>query len=59
MTKQQNPSKRGRPPTGVPVLIRIPAETLETIDAVASARHVSRAELIRQVLLAAERAGEL
>lgn len=54
-----NVAKRGRPSTGVPILVRIPAETLQTIDAVASARHVSRAEVIRQVLLAAERAGEL
>lgn len=43
-------AKRGRPSTGVPVLVRIPPDVLELLDLEAEANSVSRAELIRGVL---------
>lgn len=43
--------KRGRPPMGVvPIHVRIPAEVLAQIDAVAAEREVTRAQQIRDVL---------
>lgn len=43
--------KRGRPPMGVvPIHVRIPPEDLATIDAIAAADGITRAEAIRRIL---------
>ena len=42
--------KRGRPSTGVPVLVRIPADLLERIDRQAIQAGITRAEMVRTIL---------
>lgn len=41
---------RGRPPTGIPVLVRIPPGLLALIDVEAERDSISRAALIRNIL---------
>lgn len=44
------PNKGGRPRTGTPVLIRIPADLLAQIDQMAADAEMTRAEFIRGLL---------
>jgi metal-responsive CopG/Arc/MetJ family transcriptional regulator len=48
MTPEKN--RGGRPRTGTPVLIRIPADLLARIDQMAADALMTRAELIRHLL---------
>jgi len=41
---------KGRPPTGTRVDVRIPAEQLERIDALAVEEGKSRAEMLREII---------
>lgn len=41
---------RGRPPTGTPVLVRIPPAVLALLDAEAERDCITRAALIRNIL---------
>lgn len=52
MTADRTPASNrgGRPRTGTPVLIRIPAELLARIDEMATGALMTRAELIRHLL---------
>lgn len=52
MTTTTDPPRRGRgrPSTGVPIMVRIPAEELELIDAGARARGITRADYLRQLV---------
>jgi metal-responsive CopG/Arc/MetJ family transcriptional regulator len=47
--------QRGRPRTGTPVLVRIPADLLKQIDEEAVKEGISRSQLIRQILTYAVR----
>jgi metal-responsive CopG/Arc/MetJ family transcriptional regulator len=42
--------KRGRPSTGVPVLVRIPPDLLDQLDQAAAEEGNSRAEHLRQII---------
>ena len=44
---------KGRPPTGVKIEVRVPADMLADLDAWATEVVVSRPELIRRILAAA------
>ena len=44
-------TSRGRPSTGVPVHIRIPADVLAALDEMAAAIETTRAAMIRAILL--------
>ena len=59
LTAQERPRRRdtpGRPPEGVKVDVRIPAEDLAVVEAVAAERGVPRAQVIRDAVAALVRA---
>lgn len=50
VAEESEPPRVGRPPEGVPIQVRIPAEHIAQVDALASAAGVTRPEWIRQAI---------
>lgn len=48
--KPEHNGRRGRPPTGTKVMLRIHPDVLTEVDAVAKAGGITRAELVRHIL---------
>lgn len=49
--KRRRPGRPSLPGGSVPVLIRLPADTAAAVDAEAARRGITRAELLRELLL--------